>query len=325
MLSCAVIWGASFVIIKDTLDVVPACWLMAVRFLIATVLMAAIFWRRLRDNFDWSHLLAGGVLGVLYGAGFAVQNLGLTYTTPGRSAFLTATYCVLVPFLNWAVVRRRPGASSLAAAVLSIAGIALISLGDDMRPSLGPGEWLTLLSAVFFALQIVFVGRFTSSHDMTTISVAQLGFMSLTCALFSLALGEQAPVVSGLDASFWLSLAYLAILSSCVTTLIQNVGQAFVPPAQSALLLSLESVFAVIASVIFYHELLTPQLVLGFSLVFLGVLASELGPTLLARRASAQRAQEGVRLAAVLRGRGAGSTRQPQPRCQRRPGRSGSR
>ena len=290
MLSCAVIWGASFVIIKDTLDVVPACWLMAVRFLIATVLMAAIFWRRLRDNFDWSHLLAGGVLGVLYGAGFAVQNLGLTYTTPGRSAFLTATYCVLVPFLNWAVVRRRPGASSLAAAVLSIAGIALISLGDDMRPSLGPGEWLTLLSAVFFALQIVFVGRFTSSHDMTTISVAQLGFMSLTCALFSLALGEQAPVVSGLDASFWLSLAYLAILSSCVTTLIQNVGQAFVPPAQSALLLSLESVFAVIASVIFYHELLTPQLALGFSLVFLGVLASELGPTLLARRAAAQRA-----------------------------------
>ena len=62
MLSCAVIWGASFVIIKDTLDVVPACWLMAVRFLIATVLMAAIFWRRLRDNFYWSHLLAGGVL-----------------------------------------------------------------------------------------------------------------------------------------------------------------------------------------------------------------------------------------------------------------------
>ena len=289
MLSCAVIWGASFVIIKDTLDVVPACWLMAVRFLIATVLMAAIFWRRLRDNFDWSHLLAGGVLGVLYGAGFAVQNLGLTYTTPGRSAFLTATYCVLVPFLNWAVVRRRPGASSLAAAVLSIAGIALISLGDDMRPSLGPGEWLTLLSAVFFALQIVFVGRFTSSHDMTTISVAQLGFMSLTCALFSLALGEQAPVVSGLDASFWLSLAYLAILSSCVTTLIQNVGQTVVPPAQSALLLSLESVFAVIASVIFYHEQLTPQLVLGFSLVFLGVLASELGPMLL-RRATAQRA-----------------------------------
>jgi drug/metabolite transporter (DMT)-like permease len=117
----------------------------------------------------------------------------------------------------------------------------------------------------------------------------QLGFMSLTCAVFSLVLGEQAPALSGLGTSFWLSLAYLVILSSCVTTLIQNVGQTVVPPAQSALLLSLESVFAVIASVIFYHEQLTPQLVLGFSLVFLGVLASELGPMLL-RRATAQRA-----------------------------------
>jgi drug/metabolite transporter (DMT)-like permease len=270
MLSCAIIWGASFVIIKDTLDVAPACWLMAVRFLIATVLMAVIFWKRLRDNFDWSHVLAGGVLGVLYGAGFAVQNLGLAYTTPGRSAFLTAIYCVLVPFINWAVIRRRPGASSLVAALLSIVGIALIS-------------------AVFFAIQIVFVDRLSSSHDMTTISVVQLGFMSLTCAVFSLVLGEQAPALSGLGTSFWLSLAYLVILSSCVTTLIQNVGQTVVPPAQSALLLSLESVFAVIASVIFYHELLTTQLVLGFSLVFLGVLASELGPMLL-RRATAQRA-----------------------------------
>lgn len=288
MLSCAIIWGASFVIIKDTLNVAPACWLMAVRFLIATVLMAVIFWKRLRDNFDWSHVLAGGVLGVLYGAGFAVQNLGLAYTTPGRSAFLTATYCVLVPFINWVVIHRRPGAPSLVAALLSIVGIALISLGDDMRPSLGTGEWLTLLSAVFFALQIVFVDMLSSSHDMTTISVVQLGFMSLTCAVFSLALGEQAPVPSGLGTSFWLSLAYLVVLSSCVTTLIQNVGQTVVPPAQSALLLSLESVFAVIASVIFYHEQLTPQLVLGFSLVFLGVLASELGPMLL-RRAAAKR------------------------------------
>ena len=224
--------------------------------------------------------------GVLYGAGFAIQNLGLAYTTPGRSAFLTATYCALVPFINWAAVRRRPGVSSLVAALLSIVGIALISLGDDMRPSLGTGECLTLLSAVFFAIQIVFVDRLSSSHDMTTISVVQLGFMSLTCAVFSLVLGEQAPALSGLGTSFWLSLAYLVILSSCVTTLIQNVGQTVVPPAQSALLLSLESVFAVIASVIFYHEQLTPQLVLGFSLVFLGVLASELGPMLLRRTAT---------------------------------------
>jgi hypothetical protein len=124
---------------------------------------------------------------------------------------------------------------------------------------------------------------------MTTISVVQLGFMSLTCAVFSLVLGEQAPA---LVRAWHLVLAF-PFLPGDSLVLRDNAhperGQTVVPPAQSALLLSLESVFAVIASVIFYHEQLTPQLVLGFSLVFLGVLASELGPMLL-RRATAQRA-----------------------------------
>ncbi|MGI6230415.1 MAG: DMT family transporter [Tractidigestivibacter sp.] len=284
MLSCAIIWGGSFVIIKGSLDVAPACWLMTVRFLIATVVMCIIFRKRLRENFDGSHLLSGALIGILYGAGFSVQNVGLTYTTPGRNAFLTATYCVLVPFANWAISRKRPGPTSVVAAFLCIVGIAFISLGDDLRPSLGLGEWLSLLSSVFFSIQIVFVDRFARAHDMITLSIVQLAFMSLTCWAFSLALGEQAPDLATLGPSFWASLAYLAILSSIVTTLIQNVGQTVVPPAQSALLLSLESVFAVIASVLFMGEQLTVQLVTGFALVFAGVLVSELGPMLLARR-----------------------------------------
>lgn len=290
MLACAMIWGGSFVIIKGSLDVAPACWLMGVRFLLASVVLGAFAWRKLRDNLDGSHIVAGALLGVLYGAGYAVQNVGLTYTTPGRNAFLTTIYCVLVPFINWIVTRRRPGAVNLVAAGLCVVGVALLSLGDDLSLALGLGDALSLLSGVFFATQIVFVDRFTRSHDMMTISVVQLVVMGLTCFAFSLALGEKAPDVAALPPSFWWSLAYLVLLSSCFATVVQNLGQAVVPPAQSALLLSLESVFAVIASVLFANEQLTVRLCVGFALIFVAVLTSELGPGLLARRADEKRA-----------------------------------
>jgi drug/metabolite transporter (DMT)-like permease len=281
--SCALIWGGSFVIIKGSLDAMPACSLMALRFLLAALLLGAVCWRQLRDNFDWSHLLAGSILGVLAGAAYAVQNVGLTYTTPGRSAFLTAVYCVLVPFVNWVVARRKPGATSVLAAVLCMAGVGLISLGEDLVPSLGAGEQLTLLSALLFALQIVFVAKFAGAHDMMTLTVIQMAVSSAACWVFSLLLGEPATDLSTLDASFWWSLAYMVVLASCVCNAVQNVAQTVVPPAPAALLLSLESVFAVVASVIFYGEQLTPRLVAGFALIFVAVLASELGPTLVRR------------------------------------------
>ena len=106
--ACAAIWGGSFVVMKDTLDVIPPAWLMGIRFLASAVIVGALFWRTLRDNLDASHLVMGAILGVASGSAFVVQNIGLDDTTPGRNAFLTATYCVMVPFINWLVTRRRP-------------------------------------------------------------------------------------------------------------------------------------------------------------------------------------------------------------------------
>ncbi len=286
---CALLWGGSFVVIKGSLDAVPACSLMALRFLLASLLLGAVCRRRLRDSLDWSHLFAGGILGVLAGAAYAVQNVGLTYTTPGRNAFLTAIYCVLVPFVNWIVARRRPGAMVLLAAGPCVLGVGLISLGDDLVPSLGMGERLTLLSALLYAAQIVCVARFASAHDVMTLTVVQMTVTCAICWVFSLALGEPQVDLASLDGSFWWSLAYMVVLASCACSAIQNAAQIVVPPAQASLLLSLESVFAVAASVLFYGERLTPRLVAGFALIFIAVLASELGPTL-ARRTPSRRA-----------------------------------
>ena len=274
----AAIWGGSFVVIKGALDVVPPCWLMFVRFFFSALIVGALFWKRVRPHLDASTLRCGAVLGILSGTAFVVQNIGLTDTTPGRNAFLTATYCVMVPFVNWAVARRRPGATSIVAAALGILGVGLLSLGDDFSVGLSWGDMLTLVSAVLYALHIVAVARFSASgHEVMTMTVAQLAMSAVVSLAAALVLEGVIDFGVFADPGIWGALFYLVILSSAVCMVVQNLGQAHVPPAPASLLLSLESVFAVIASVLFYGEVVTPRLACGFASIFAAVVVSEVG------------------------------------------------
>lgn len=274
----AAIWGGSFVVIKGALDVVPPCWLMFVRFFFSALIVGALFWKRVRPHLDASTLRCGAVLGILSGTAFVVQNIGLTDTTPGRNAFLTATYCVMVPFVNWAVARRRPGATSIVAAALGILGVGLLSLGDDFSVGLSWGDMLTLVSAVLYALHIVAVARFSASgHEVMTMTVTQLAMSAAVSLAAALVLEGVIDFGVFADPGIWGALFYLVILSSAVCMVVQNLGQAHVPPAPASLLLSLESVFAVIASVLFYGEVVTPRLACGFASIFAAVVVSEAG------------------------------------------------
>lgn len=274
----AAIWGGSFVVIKGALDVVPPCWLMFVRFFFSALIVGALFWKRVRPHLDASTLRCGAVLGILSGTAFVVQNIGLTDTTPGRNAFLTATYCVMVPFVNWAVARRRPGATSIVAAALGILGVGLLSLGDDFSVGLSWGDMLTLVSAVLYALHIVAVARFSASgHEVMTMTVTQLAMSAVVSLAAALVLEGVIGFGVFADPGIWGALFYLVILSSAVCMVVQNLGQAHVPPAPASLLLSLESVFAVIASVLFYGEVVTPRLACGFASIFAAVVVSEVG------------------------------------------------
>lgn len=274
----AAIWGGSFVVIKGALDVVPPCWLMFVRFFFSALIVGALFWKRVRPHLDASTLRCGAVLGILSGTAFVVQNIGLTDTTPGRNAFLTATYCVMVPFVNWAVARRRPGATSIVAAALGILGVGLLSLGDDFSVGLSWGDMLTLVSAVLYSLHIVAVARFSASgHEVMTMTVTQLAMSAVVSLAAALVLEGVIDFGVFADPGIWGALFYLVILSSAVCMVVQNLGQAHVPPAPASLLLSLESVFAVIASVLFYGEVVTPRLACGFASIFAAVVVSEAG------------------------------------------------
>jgi drug/metabolite transporter (DMT)-like permease len=278
----AAIWGASFVVVKGALDDVPPCWMLVPRFGFTALILIVVFRRTLMEHLDRDHMLYGSILGIFSALGFVTQSIGLADTTPGRSAFLTAVYCILVPFLNWAVARRKPKGMHVVAAVLAILGIGLISLGEGFSLAFSFGDGLSLVDAVFYALHIVFVARFSEGRDIMTLTIVQIVASIPIALVFALVL-EQPPVLGAISPSFWISLGYLVIFSSCIGMVVQNVAQSIVEPATAALLLSLESVFAVFFSVIFFNEPLTARILLGFSLIFVAVVVSEVLPSLLER------------------------------------------
>ena len=271
-----VIWGLSFVVMKDAVDVMEPAWLIGVRFLITAALLTAVLWRHVRPALTRRQLACGGILGLLLFLAYWTQTIGLAFTTPGKNAFLTATYCVMVPFMFWAAAGKRPTAFNLAAAVLCVAGMGLVSLAPGTQ-AVEFGDVMTLVCAVFFGLHIVCVSRFSQGCDVLAITVFQFWVMGV-CGVVVGALTEAPPNAAAVSPEFLFNMAYLIVLASCVALVIQNVALAHVPPAQASLLLSLEAVFGVLFSVLLYGEVLTLRLAGGFALIFAAIVLSEAFP-----------------------------------------------
>lgn len=281
MIVCAtLIWGSTFFMIKDAVDDVDPMFMLAFRFTLAAAVLAVVFWRRWKDV-DWAYAWQGGVLGLLLGAAYIIQLFGLMGTTPGKNAFFTAVYCVIVPFLYWAVDRKRPTRWNVLAALLSVTGIGLVSWDGGL--SLALGDVLTLTAGFFLACHIIAVAKFAGGRDIFLLTIIQFAMVALMCWVGT-AITRGVPV-DGLPASAWWVLLYLAIGSTAVALLFQNVGQKYTEPASAALLLSLEAPFGVLFSVLFGAERPTPLMYLGFCVIFLAMVCSETQFKFLRRRA----------------------------------------
>ena len=268
-----VIWGSSFVVMKNSVDVLPTFWLLAIRFTCAALVLGLVFIKRWKVV-DRQYLIGGTVMGLCLFLAYAFQTFGLERTTPGKNAFLTAVYCVIVPFLYWAIAHRRPDRYNVLAAVLCIAGIGLVSVTGSDASAFNSGDVLTLIGGFFFAAHIVAVSKWSEGRDIFMLTVLQFA----SFALFSWigVLVTRAPLpVEAFDGGLVFSLAYLVIFASCGSLLFQNIGQKYTAPATAAVLLSLEAPFGVVFSILFAGERPTPLMLVGFVLIFIGVVCSE--------------------------------------------------
>ena len=200
LLAATIIWGFAFVVMKDAVDVLPPAQLIGVRFFLTGLLMAAVFHRSLKGALNGPCLKAGLVLAVVTFLAFWVQTVGLADTTPGKNAFLTATYCVIVPFMLWAVAGKRPTFANVGAAALCITGIGLVSLTAGSL-AFEFGDAMTLLCAVFFAAQIIAIARYSKRFDVLALTVYQFLFGGIAGLVVG-ALTEPAPNLAALTPEF---------------------------------------------------------------------------------------------------------------------------
>ena len=272
LFAAAFIWGSSFFIMKNALDAMPVQYLLAIRFTMGAVLMALICWKKWKAHMTRDYLWRGAIIGACLYLAYSVQTYGLALTTPSKNAFLTAVYCVLVPFLYWLFARVRPDRYNILAAVLCVTGVGFVSLNGDL--SINLGDLLTLVCAIFYAAHIVAVAKVSPGKDIYLLTTFQFAFAALY-AWIGGALTEAFPAAALAEPGVVLPLLYLGVMATTVALLFQNVGQVNSDPASASVILSLESVFGVLCSVVFYHDAVTARLLAGFALIFVAVVCSE--------------------------------------------------
>ena len=268
----AFIWGTSFVILKEALDSIGIMWVLALRFIIAAALLLLAAGKRLK-TLGRAGLRGGMLLGVCLAAAYIFQTYGLKYTTPGKNAFLTATYCVLVPLMVWAFFKRRPNAANIIAAFMCVFGIGLVSLSGTSPFNIG--DALTLVCGIFYALQIILTERFIGDCDALSLTGVEFGTAAVICLAGAL-IFESAPV--GLSLELWGSIAYMGVMCTALCFFLQTWGMRYTPSSTAAVIMTFESVFAIIISVIFYDEPVTVRLICGFTLIIASVIISERAP-----------------------------------------------
>lgn len=271
LVAMALIWGYSFLTMKTVLDTVPTFMLLACRFLLSAVIMFIIFHKRIKAHFNREYLGFGVLMGCVIWSAYAAQTLGLVDTTPGKNAFLTGTYCILVPFIALILFKERVTKWHIASALLCLVGVGFVALDNF---SIQMGDLMTLVGAVFFAVDMAVVGHIGRTRDVSVLT----SWMFLFVGLFSLA--ATTAFEPRVPAEQWTpeiigQLVFLAVVCTTIGLLLQNQALSHVPPATGSLLLSLESPSGVLFSVLMAGEVLTGKLIFGFVLIFLSIVLSE--------------------------------------------------
>lgn len=265
-----IIWGGGFIASDMALESMGPFQIMMIRFLLATILMGTFSIKALKDV-EKEEIFAGSLMGVALFMGFALQIVGLQYTTPSKNAFLTALNVVMVPFIAYVILKKKIGIKGMIGAVLSVIGVAVLSLKGDL--SLGLGDGLTLICAVGFAFQIFLTSQFVKKYRVSVLNMIQM-FVAFLLSVASVFIFRETHFQ--VTTKGWISVAYLGIVSTTLCYLIQTICQKYVEETKAAIILSMEAVFGTFFSVVILHEVVTLRMVLGSGIILAAVIISNL-------------------------------------------------
>jgi drug/metabolite transporter (DMT)-like permease len=277
---CTLIWGATFVLIKDVLADISIVFYLAVRFALSAALMAIIFWtsvRRLNLKAVW----AGAQIGMAMFAGYLFQIVGLKYTTPAKAAFITGMCVVIVPLLLAAFGHRRITAWIWAGAAAALAGLYFLTVPSAGLGALNRGDPIVFGCAIMFALHIIFIGRYVTEHSVGALAFLQVAttavLSTLAVPLVAFAGWEKPHVVW--NTNVIVTILVTSIGATVIGFSLQTWAQQHTSPSHTAILVTLEPVFAALTSWLFVHERFGTRTLIGAALILAGIVLAELkGP-----------------------------------------------
>ncbi|EIK87125.1 hypothetical protein CGSMWGv6119V5_05651 [Gardnerella vaginalis 6119V5] len=278
LLVCAAIWGGSYVSSKYALEVFPVQWLMGVRMLGACAIMFVIFFGTLRKTFTKKLIIPSLITGVTYYATLVLQTEGLQTIDPGRSAFLTAAYCVITPFSAWLIVKKKPTILGLIAAVVCVVGVGFVALKPGMFAlTLSYGDILTLVCAAVFAFNLTFLAYYSRKYNPVTLTFGQFvvsGVLFLAGALIY----EPLPNFNGADhLSIFANMFYLTVVVTVAAQIMQNYSLVNLSTANASVIMCTESLFTLLFSTLLYREYVSNMAFVGFALIFAAIIIASLG------------------------------------------------
>jgi len=296
LLIVALIWGATFVMVKDAVSAFPVFSFMVVRFVLAaTALTPLIIWRRRQlaalapdGPFAASrHLnparlrriaLPSLLIGAALFAGYGFQTAGLTLTTPAKAGFIAGLSVVIVPLVAAVLLRQAPGRNAWNGVALATIGLALLSLTRDLR--IKPGDLLILGCAFSFAAHILLTGHFAPRRDPLLLTLGQVLTVALLSGaatlLFDVPARGRPALIGLLDGRILFAAAFTGLLATAAAFGIQTVAQRFTTATHTALIFAAEPVCAGLFSFLLIGEVLGPRQIIGCGLILAGMVVAEM-------------------------------------------------
>jgi drug/metabolite transporter (DMT)-like permease len=270
LLAVAAAWGSTFFLTKDLLTRMDVADYLALRFLIASVVLILVHPPALArlSRLDRGRAVA---LGITYGIAQLVQTEGLRHTSASVSGFVTGMYVVFTPLLAAVILRHKIGRWAWVAVILATVGLGVLSLRGL---SMGTGELLTLASAGLYALHIIGLGAWSTPQNAFGLSALQMVVITCVCATGAVPGGFAVPS-SGGD---WVSVFYMALVAGALALIVQTWAQAHLAPTRAAIAMTMEPVFASSFAVLFGSESVTWRMLVGGALVLSAMFLVELAP-----------------------------------------------
>lgn len=268
-----IIWGGGFIATSTALDDLPPFTILMIRFLGAAILPIVISWKAL-CKLSFSTVLKGLFCGAMLFLAFAFQTFGLMYTTPSKNAFLTATNVILVPYLLWLVLKRKPTGKEMLASSMCVIGIALLTLKSDAA-QINIGDLLSFICAIFFAAHMIALEKAAPDTDVFAMTALQMISAGILSAIFALSV-EGIP--KAIPASASIAIGYSIICSTMLAYLLQTWAQKYTSANHASMILSMEALWASFFSYCFFRETMSPAMLIGAALIFISVIYIEYQP-----------------------------------------------